>query len=35
MDTAATVLWLLAVDRPADWAGQPVIDAFTASEAGG
>ena len=29
MDTAATVLWLLAVDRPADWAGQPVIDAFT------
>jgi hypothetical protein len=21
--------WLLAVDRPADWAGQPVIDAFT------
>jgi arylsulfatase A-like enzyme len=28
MDTAATVLWLLAVDRPADWAGRPVVDAF-------
>ena len=28
MDTAATVLWLLAVDRPAEWAGHPVIDAF-------
>jgi predicted AlkP superfamily pyrophosphatase or phosphodiesterase len=28
VDTAATVLWLLAVDRPSDWAGQPVIDAF-------
>jgi phosphopentomutase len=35
MDTAATVLWLLAVDRPADWAGQPVMEAFTALEAGG
>jgi arylsulfatase A-like enzyme len=30
MDTAATVLWLLGVDRPADWAGSPVIDAFDA-----
>ena len=29
MDTAATVLWLLAVDRPADWAGSPVSAAFT------
>jgi predicted AlkP superfamily pyrophosphatase or phosphodiesterase len=28
MDTAATVLWLLAVDRPADWAGTPVTQAF-------
>lgn len=28
MDTAATVLWLLAVERPADWAGSPVTDAF-------
>jgi phosphopentomutase len=34
MDTAATVLWLLAVDRPADWAGAPVIDAFTTVAAG-
>ena len=30
MDTAATILWLLAVDRPLDWAGQPVLDAFAA-----
>lgn len=29
MDTAATVLWLLAVDRPADWAGSPVSAAFS------
>ena len=28
MDTAATVLWLLAVDRPTDWAGHPVLQAF-------
>lgn len=28
MDTAATVLWLLAIDRPADWTGQPVVHAF-------
>jgi arylsulfatase A-like enzyme len=28
MDTAATALWLLAIDRPADWTGQPVVDAF-------
>ena len=28
MDTAATVLWLLAIDRPEDWTGQPVVDAF-------
>jgi phosphopentomutase len=36
MDTAATVLWLLAVDRPDDWSGQPVIKAFDDSvEAGG
>jgi predicted AlkP superfamily pyrophosphatase or phosphodiesterase len=34
MDTAATVLWLLAVDRPADWAGSPVIDAFKTVAAG-
>jgi hypothetical protein len=36
MDTAATVLWLLAVTGPADWAGQPVLDAYaTAVAAGG
>jgi predicted AlkP superfamily pyrophosphatase or phosphodiesterase len=38
MDTAATVLWLLAVDRPADWSGHPVLDAFDSvvvAEAGG
>ena len=28
MDTAATVLWLLGIDRPADWAGHPVVGAF-------
>jgi phosphopentomutase len=35
MDTAATVLWLLAVDQPADWTGQAVIGAFNAVAAGG
>lgn len=35
MDTAATVLWLLAVDRPADWVGSPVVDAFNPVVAGG
>ncbi len=35
MDTAATVLWLLAVDRPADWAGSPVVSAFNAATAPG
>jgi arylsulfatase A-like enzyme len=35
MDTAATVLWLLAVDPPADWAGRPVIDALLPLTAGG
>lgn len=34
MDTAATVLWLLSVDRPADWAGRPVTDAFAEAAAG-
>jgi predicted AlkP superfamily pyrophosphatase or phosphodiesterase len=28
MDTAATVLWLLAVAEPPDWAGQAVVDAY-------
>jgi arylsulfatase A-like enzyme len=30
MDTASTVLWLLGVDEPADWAGSPVVGAFQA-----
>lgn len=28
MDTASTVLWLLGLTEPADWAGTPVIGAF-------
>jgi len=28
MDTAATVLWLMGVAEPADWAGQPVVEAY-------
>jgi predicted AlkP superfamily pyrophosphatase or phosphodiesterase len=35
MDTAATVLWLLAVDEPSDWAGAPVIDAYASPAAAG
>ncbi len=35
MDTAATVLWLLAVAEPADWVGQPVLGAYTAAVAAG
>jgi arylsulfatase A-like enzyme len=34
MDTAATMLWLLAVAGPPDWAGQPVIAAYDAVRAG-
>jgi predicted AlkP superfamily pyrophosphatase or phosphodiesterase len=34
MDTAATVLWLLAVTEPADWAGRPVLNAYGALAAG-
>ena len=30
MDTASTVLWLLGVEEPADWAGSPVTGAFQA-----
>lgn len=30
IDTASTVLWLLGVNEPADWAGTPVANAFTA-----
>ena len=29
MDTAATVLWLLALDEPVDWAGRAVVEAFS------
>jgi arylsulfatase A-like enzyme len=29
MDTASTVLWLLGVEEPSDWAGAPVLSAFT------
>jgi arylsulfatase A-like enzyme len=32
MDTAATVLWLLGVPRPDDWAGEPVMKAFDGSD---
>jgi arylsulfatase A-like enzyme len=31
MDTAATVLWLLAVTGPPDWVGEPVTDAYHAA----
>lgn len=31
MDTAATVLWLLGVNEPGDWAGRPVAAAYTES----
>ncbi len=34
MDTASTVLWLLGVDQPSDWAGQAVTGAYTPVEAG-
>jgi arylsulfatase A-like enzyme len=34
MDTAATVLWLLAVTEPADWAGRPVTEAYEPLPAG-
>ena len=29
MDTAATVLWLLALDEPSEWAGRAVLEAFS------
>lgn len=28
MDTAATILWLLGVDAPANWVGRPITAAF-------
>jgi arylsulfatase A-like enzyme len=34
MDTAATVLWLLAVPEPSNWAGHPVTGAYDAVVAG-
>ena len=33
MDTASTVLWLLGVAEPGDWAGSPVTGAFQAPPA--
>ncbi|MGH9176802.1 MAG: alkaline phosphatase family protein [Vicinamibacterales bacterium] len=33
MDTASTVLYLLGVDRPADWMRPPVLGAFTLAAA--
>jgi len=33
MDTASTVLWLLGVDEPTDWAGSPVTAAFVSAVA--
>ena len=35
MDTAATVLWLLGLAEPADWAGVPVVGAYQMAVAGG
>jgi predicted AlkP superfamily pyrophosphatase or phosphodiesterase len=35
MDTAATVLWLLAIAEPSDWAGDPVLAAYETVAAGG
>lgn len=34
MDTAATVLWLLAVPEPTAWTGQPVVGAYDTVVAG-
>lgn len=33
VDTAATVLWLLGLHEPSEWAGTPVIPAFDAAAA--
>ena len=30
MDTAATIVWMLGLAEPTDWAGRPVIEAFHA-----
>jgi arylsulfatase A-like enzyme len=34
MDTAATVLWLMGVAEPSDWAGQPVVEAYQSATGG-
>lgn len=34
-DTASTVLWLLGLTEPADWAGSPIMSAFRASSGAG
>lgn len=34
MDTASTVLWLLGLDEPTEWAGAPVTGAFDSGESG-
>jgi hypothetical protein len=28
MDTASTVLWMLGLTEPSDWAGTPLVQAF-------
>ena len=33
MDTASTVMWLLGVPEPTDWAGQPITAAFSTRSA--
>jgi arylsulfatase A-like enzyme len=33
MDTASTVLWLLGLEEPSEWAGSPVLPAFAPSVA--
>jgi arylsulfatase A-like enzyme len=33
MDTASTVLWLLGLAEPTEWAGQAVIQAYEANPA--
>jgi arylsulfatase A-like enzyme len=32
MDTAATAMWLLGVERPEEWLGRPVTEAFFSDE---
>jgi arylsulfatase A-like enzyme len=35
MDTASTVLWLLGLPEPTDWAGKPIVEAFQPQPAPG